>query len=301
MLIIGDIATKEVDKSAKVSLIEIIYNGVPQRNFLESKFGLKKGEVLNPCTTRYKKDKKTFLFHNSREEMTLQQILDFSFADNMSLKVAKPTIQYIFDLVKIKYIHKNTEEWQKSLFSYQYIKKNYIDKLDEHKAPITNKFYRYSTTLHYWMKKQPYTMGSVHIYRKYDIFKKFDIIDVIKFRKQSCYRETCSMTNSFLFQCVWIKFSRAEKMECVVEKLYTDTLNDYLITDLVQYNREFTVQEVTKYFKRSVMNCCTRLDNKWLATFIMKNYLEIMRNYTPKFYQVFVNAYDNKDITIIKN
>jgi len=296
MLVIGEVASREVKKDSIVKQIEIIYH--PQhRSYIEDTLKLKEEKRINTFMSSYVNDKYSFLLINTNGSASLKKLLQNTFSDDKVFKIANPTINYIFDLLKVRKIHSDIYKWERILNSYINTKEKFINTLKDQDKTVENQIRTFSNNFIHIFFKYPGMNINPYKYKNIDKTLKKDLYNIVTENNKSVYLEMSMPESGYLYRSVWDRYSDIEKINASLERLYVDTLNEFIIP-LYSKNVSLKEKDLKELFMRSIMNVNSTMANRWFPDFIIENYKEIMSKFNTGFFKVFINNVKFGDLKI---
>ena len=161
---------------------------------------------------------------------------------------------------------------------------------------ILTKYLKYDGNLSTWLTKTEEIEKKIHKSAPFCTYKKSDLYELVTSSTRSLY-ERCLMNKhseeEMIAEYVFRNMSNEEKIGAILEKLYVETINEYIIPELEIYNR--MPKDINNLFMNTYMNYCSGYYNFSMINYAIENYNEIMARYSEKIISVvFKHCVDNK-------
>lgn len=196
--------------------------------------------------------------------------------------------------------HNNIKEWEKHARIYSKFMNTTWRKLP---TKIREEFKTYSRLL------MPYTIASENIqlrpykYKDYKYFEKYDLLKLVSRMSVPIYATIVKSTNEDNYDNLdfnmWCKLAFQYKLGCALERIYLDTLNEYIVDEVVE-GRDIEENVITM-LKRSIMNIASqRGTSSWFGDWVRVHYDQIIDSIDLEFYEEFRRSYQMNLIQKIK-
>lgn len=286
MLIIGDITSLSHGNNLHIDTLEIVHFTSKERLEIIDKYRLK-DPTYNKLSVEYYEPTGLINYnvklYNGNNCFPFKNIL-FNHSANKKKGIMYNDIVSNFSLYtsKIKYRNENVLEWEKNVIKYNFYRgKEHLlfnDDLHSYKT-------LYKSLVYYNIIQEKVLPN----YKKYSTdnrtkYTEKSLINLFSRDGISIYEYINLFLTERLEPMDWKTLSEVDKIEAVLEKIYSDTILEYISKD-----PSIKSDDAILYFKTSIMNLCTNIDfPEWFKEFIIHNYSKIVSKYKVSF----LNAYE---------
>lgn len=283
MLIIGDAAIQQIDNNYPLETLEII---AEENNIEYVKNTLKikdNGEKINKVTTRYYKNKKQVLIHNANNEETLKDLLLYTTSNRKVFKYLPPRFQFALQRIPIVHSYTDSSKWLHDIAGFNILRSHCLEELYDRKD-IKEDLSILSSNLLIWSIKRPYIK---YMSEKYPLqrtgYNEFEILRLVSENNPPKYNGVWQYNFYNINDNLFMNLKFIDKLNAVMERLYVDTLLRHIIGHPQQHVMD--KDKVFEFFVNSYMTLASNyVCHKLFSTFIIENYVNIMKAYSNNFY-----------------
>lgn len=288
MLLIGDIAINKIDPTYPVNRIEIIARN-KHEGFITNSLGLRSGKKINNVTTRYYKGTKEVLIHDANKSVGLNKLLLETASDSFKVKILPPRLQFAIQRISIVHLYLNPDKWSHDVKGYNILRHKVLDELNNRSA-VTTELNKISTLLLDWKLSFPELIQKKQKFKHVidNDLSLWSILRIVCDNQESPYNDLWDNNfydvNDYYFE----KLSFKDKLDACMDRLYVDTINDYIIGHPDQY--KLKDMKLNVMFKRAYNTLCYDFNKHPLFTkFLINNYDNIMKYYSVNFYILYLS------------
>lgn len=290
MLIIGNVANAHYINARNNGLVEVLC-------LEESLDVVKKALFLtdppidkNSLSSTYLFAGTRYLIYNSSQMPIIKEILKTHCDVPERMKIVSPLITFAWTLMKSKYIHKFFSAWEENAIVCSTLYEKYM----KHSSRKGLKIARTSSmmltgcgALARGCEVKPYE------YKAYTYFTRESLIDlygaaISKYKGLVISNYINARNRDILAKVKFDNYTYDAKLEAVMERLYMDTANEFLLPDMMEKNNSDV--SVLMQFKTSIMNLCSQTINPWFTDFIIYNYNVILEEFDPNCANILYDA-----------
>lgn len=296
MLIIGDLATNFYYDIVNIPDIDIIHSN-SNEELIKKHLEIKSEPLYSyGALNTYTENNKIFNLYNSDKLLVLKSILKDNMADNDEIKIASPKVLFSWISMKTSYIHNNLKKWENNMLIYHYLYHKYFKNFSEKELVKL----KYSITHINILGAMGFEMQhKSYQYIEFHTFTKDSLYDLFTIHPKSLYKQILikkhSIYGDLLSKRHWDKLIYSHKIDTVLERLYVDSSNEYLIPEIMY--GQINSYSVLELIHKSIMNLCTGVNSVWLSKFVKENYCEILDNVDLLFADTLYSAIKDNELT----
>ena len=297
MVVLGNLLGKELGLGISSPEVEIIYKSEDLKKVKDS-FNLPYSPVFGDSfTSVYNTKKGKVILYNADKMPILRKIYESSFTRG-NFKFAPLIYAYIWAKSKITYIHKHDiREWENTLLIYDHLNSNYFgDNIsEEQKKEIENLYYQFNPVV----ATNNSLVVMPHKYKPFEMYSRKELLDLFTmYKKGSLYNELLvgspksvfGITRDLCSRVIWEKFTHQEKIDAVIERIFADVANEFLIDDIFFNKTNSLIYGVTNMITMCFMYAISHTECKWMSNFILDNYIELWSNIDIKTLELLYEA-----------
>lgn len=299
MLIIGDVAIKNINKDKDIKSIEIIYTA-EQETYICNFLNLKKEQRISKFINKYKnKDNISVYLYNATEEQSLLNILNLSFANNFKFKIASPITLYKIFRCKTSFRYYDVLEWENNIQDLLFLENKYFNKYDKKglNDQLINLRFESSFLMDTFKKIINIKPTDNIIHNIISDKKLMDLIKIIKIDDKPNYERLAIFDQNNIFRRgEWNRMSYNVKLNSIIEKAYCDSIINYIHPEFKEF--KYIFMPPINYFKKALMDSYNNIDEIYYKHFIKDNYYDIIGNCKEEFFNKYKTAYQNGEIDL---
>jgi hypothetical protein len=301
MLVIGDISIQSVNKKADIRNVEIIYSNTNEKQYTKTVLDIQGiGSRIGVGSELFIANKKTnVILHDASSFPALKEVIRLSSATGLFFKIATPSINYVFDRAKIYNINRNFQEWERRVKSFSFLDRKYIqpyrDIRDDNTLRVIN---CRSLSLGSFIRSDSNIFNSPYKYKVFDKYTRRSLLEIVTTKElnASNLKKIIFIESGLLLPTQWKNLNNEEKIEAVMERLYIDVINEFIIPYLEDFKCSPNNLDVFENFKNCIMYMGSQKTEEWFYRFAVKNYEELLLRYNTGFKKAFINAINWKTI-----
>lgn len=279
MLIIGDIPSISHGNNLHIDTLEAVYFNPKEKQNIINNYNLKDPIYKKMAVEYYEPTDKinyNIKLYNGDTCFPFKNILlNHSISKNKEILYNDIYSNLALYKSKLKYRNTNVLEWEKNILKYNF----YMNKKPLFPEKYLNMFNTLSKSLVYYNIIQKDVLPN---YKKYSTNVKYTEDSLINLFSKDGISIYEYIRFSLLEQDIpkdWTMLKHRDRIEAVMEKLYSDTVLEYIS----KYD-DIKEDDAIIYFKTSIMNISTNVEfPTWFRNFIISNYNEIISNYKSSF------------------
>lgn len=260
----------------------ICWNNEEVKNIKE-KLKVKEKDVChtNNASVTYHTEGKYYTIHDATKVAVFESFKRHAFT---ATKVTLAPLSFVYSWTRAKatYLSSNLEDWEDNIKTHSHIYETYMKDVPEKWHRRTDLWAKYLIFFGAMGYKQSYIP---HQYKSYDLFTEDSLFDLFKFdRPSSLWQDSLLCLTSGKTQpsqSLWKCLSDENKLELIMERLYVDCANEFLIDELVEFDA--TTQDIVRLFKKAIMFRCSQPNNPWLTTYMLTHFKLIMSSFDEYF------------------
>lgn len=286
MVILGNLVAESYGLNTKSNVIDVI---VSKGDVKKAK---KQFRIFNgpTNTTKYGKiystPKGRFMFYDANRLPILNEIYNSSFS-HRQLTFAPPIYMYAWATNKARLLHADTnlEEWERSVAIHNHLRMEYFGR--HIVADYEKKLGRITADMVTMNFERPDYKPEGYVYKPFDVYRREDLFELFasEHREKSLYegiliapKANFRHMRDMASYMKWCKYTHTEKLDAIVERLYVDVCNEFLIDEMTQgwtaKTFSFSLREMVTL---AFMYAITDVDHVWLSRFILENYEDIWK------------------------
>lgn len=282
MLLIGNKASENHGCCFNFSDIEIIHEAGETDKILK---GLNIKEIpfyINHGIQYFKKGKETVVLYDASRITGLQKILKLNSNTEHTAKSVNFLTNLAFYAARIKFRKIKSSVWEDYLYKYLYYKNECKLRIDESfKGEYTSMYNRFL----FLSSADNVTLPSPYQYLEYGEYDRLSVLSIVSKEASGIpiYDGIILGTkHSLISRRDFESLSSIKQIEAVMEKLYCDTITEYILPKL---ERNENIEDISsKYFSMALMNLATNVTYpEFFRDFIISNYLVLVSEYTTDY------------------
>ncbi len=290
MLIIGDLALKQIKEDHEVKTIEIISNP-DQEVFIKNTL-----KTINPCKivnyytkTYFTKNYKKIIVYNSMGSKFLRDIINNTFSSGIKYKFATAKILYIIESIKITEFFYDVNNWVASVNNFNYLLKNEIIKIAETEKNIMNDLRKESIDYYDFVVDSKLIDEDPYKFKPFKDYKEESLHELFAESKTYGYTNACYASNKFrIHETIWMTYTHKQKIGSVLERAYVIASNEFILPFKKEYKSP--IIDAHQMFLKALMIIVSSSLDTWFQLFIVCNYDELVNLYDENFCELLDEA-----------
>lgn len=311
MLVIGDLNVKDnLGYPVEVLHREYICEDRVEIDYYIKLFNLQPKHLVfnNNITLTYYKNSKTYSFYDSSNYVMLQKLYVNSAGSKFKPRYADKLMEWATCKTRVRFVHKDVYSWCNRIETYLLLSKE-LESYDGRTRAIIESLGNGLTS---WSITNYGIDRKLHVSREFIEFKKEDLYKLVSLKKNSSVYLSILLNpynydNDTIVEIKFNKLSFDDKIQAFMEKLYVDTINDYVVPYIEDHKK--MPDNIFELFLKTYMNTVSKYANYGFNHFGLHHYETILNYFdesviTYKFYSEVINGsierVDGKK-TIFKN
>jgi hypothetical protein len=236
----------------------------------------------NTVTRVYKKHNRFISIHDATATPVFNLFKKHYPAIEFSNDIAPPTFTYAWAISHLDFIHNNIEDW---VMHAKVANELYIKYYKEANPTFLMAARTLASHLTRFGALGYSSTFTPHKYKDYTDFSEESLFDLFKYNNQPSLFQKCSLEThtgkTVLSNAIFKRLPYKEQIGCVLERLYVDYANEFLINDYLY--QEPDEMDILKLFNKCIMYNSTRKLTTWFQEFIIHNYNEIINAFDFNF------------------
>jgi hypothetical protein len=274
MIVLGNLPSSKYIDGVYTKTTNIIY-APGQLNKVKRELKL----LGEPVATRkmsyhYKMAGRDFFLHDAGSIPALTKLYHGE-VPRTDFKLASPYAQYVWARAFSSFQHHSTMEWVDTTRTFGKLHRMYFKPTIQ--PELHTKAARLAKELYYVAGDYPIIDSSGDIYQPWAKYTRSSVLESIANKGVSLYDEllvfsgkpNLPMVRDRLSLERWVAFSEEERIEAVLERVYSDIANEYHFNNVCYAHEELVIMTM-------LMRAATRCLDEWFSLFIRINFDKIM-------------------------
>ena len=249
---------------------------------ITKKLKLKKEDIChnNFASDTYLSNGHYYTIHNVERMAAFNTITKHIFVDPYRTKVAPLSLVYAWARTRARFQSKDVSTWEQYITMYNYLYQNRFKELSKE---FHKKSEAWSNHLVFFGAMGYRQEFNAYEFKEYGIFTEESLFALMSKNGVNSSFITCLLSISkggtMLSKTMFSHSSASFKLEVVMERLYVDLANEFLLDEIVY--KEIHKDETLTLFKKIIMRRCSQLEKPWFADYILENYSTIIKEFDP--------------------
>ena len=274
MIVLGNLPSSKYIDGVYTKTTNIIY-APGQLNKVKRELRLLGGPVATTkMSYQYQIGGRNFFLHDAGSIPALTKLYHGDVPGD-KFKLASTFTQYAWARAFSSFHHESTMEWVDTTRTFGKLHRMYFRPTIQPELHV--KAAKMSKNLYYVAGDYPIVRSVGYNYEPWDKYTRASVLDSISNNKSSLYDELLTFSGKPNLPMVrdrlnlqkWVSFSDEERIEAVLERVYSDIANEYHFKNVCYAHEELVIMTM-------LMRAATRCLDEWFSLFIRINFDKIM-------------------------
>lgn len=291
MLIVGNVANRHYLDSPSNSLVEVLCLEDNKDN-VKRALGINSTSIdTTMLSDTYLHRGTRYIIYKSSQVPVITELLLTHCDVPERITIASPLATFAWTLMKSKFLHKFINSWEENITVCSTLFNQYI-KYSSHRAAqlarTTSLLLTGCGALSRGCKLKGYEYNGYNYFTRTSLFDLYGSGINSKYEGLALSRNKNGANKDILSKTHFENYSYESKIEAIMERLYVDTANEFLLPDMIEkVDSEIAVKV---QFKTSIMNLCSQSSNPWFTEFVICNFNTIMEEFNPNCASILYDA-----------
>jgi len=243
----------------------------------------------NHSSVVYVKNGINYTIHDIKKLAVFQDIEKYLFLPKYKRVMAPPLLVYAWTKTRASFRNDNLADWENNIVTASFLYHKYLKKISE---KLKFRIRVWSSHLTYFGAMAYGAHFKEHTYKEYTEFTEASLFDLFRYDNHQSLYEKCLITTftrtRVLSSSYFDALSKNQKLGLVMERLYVDCANEFLLEELLYTGKEGI--PTIDLFKTAIMYRCSQNGLNWFREYLIHNYNDIMSEFDAKFVEELYEA-----------